>query len=352
MSATGWDNDPAIQIIGHGLAGGILAETLSEAGLRIRVTDDGGPASSRVAAGLYTPLTGRRMIASWQLEEALPRVHRFYPALEHTLGRRVHHRIDTLRIFKDEAQREEAETRAPPEFLTRCDVSDTPFHAPHGGARITGGGWVDLPAMLDGLTERRNSRQEWGTWPQPDLTLWCQGAAAAEHPLWKECGWRNAHGDVLTVEVDGLPEDHIYSFGRFLVPLGQGRFRCGATYAWNQPGPFPRPEGRDELVSELRNALKLPFRVSEHRAGIRPVALARVPIAGPHPDHPRDWIFNGFGSKGVLYAPWMAERLRDVLLEGRELPKETVAARRIQRQRDRAKTLAGQQRAGKKKQSD
>jgi hypothetical protein len=48
----------------------------------------------------------------------------------------------------------------------------------------------------------------------------------------------------------------------------------------------------------------------------------------------------------------MAERVRDLLLEGHELPKETVASRRIQRQRDRAKTLAGQQRAEKKKPSE
>ena len=341
MSVTALDK---IQLIGHGLAGAILAETLSEAGFRIQVTDDGGPASSRVAAGLYTPLTGRRMIPSWELDQALPRVRQFYPDLEKTLGLSFHHTLDTVRIFKDEDQRNEARNRAPKEFLRFCDVSHVPFHSPFGGAMVSGGGWVDLPIMLDGLTQRRKQKQEWGTWENPDLILWCQGAAAATDPLWKECGWRNAHGDVLTLEIDDLSEDHIYSFGKFLLPIGNGHFRCGATYKWNQPGPEPREEGKEELVSELRKSLKLNFRISEHRAGIRPVALARVPIAGPHPDHPEQWIFNGFGSKGVLYAPWMAERVRDLLLKGTPLPKETIAARRIQRQRDREQSWRGSSR--------
>jgi len=180
MSVTALDK---IQLIGHGLAGAILAETLSEAGFRIQVTDDGGPASSRVAAGLYTPLTGRRMIPSWELDQALPRVRQFYPDLEKTLGLSFHHTLDTIRIFKDEDQRNEARNRAPKEFLRFCDVSHVPFHSPFGGAMVSGGGWVDLPIMLDGLTQRRKQKQEWGTWENPDLILWCQGAAAATDPL-------------------------------------------------------------------------------------------------------------------------------------------------------------------------
>ena len=349
MRATGSDNLPGIQIRGHGLAGALLAEVLSAAGFPLKVTDDGGPCSSRVAAGLYTPLTGKRMIPGWRLEDALPRVYELYPRLETELGIRFHHRLDTVRIFRDEAQRTEAETRGPRNRITLEDVSRLPFHAPFGGCRITGGGWVNLPLLLDGLAGRRRERKEWGELDHPDLTIWAQGARASADPRWAECGWRNAHGDVLTVEIDGLPEESIFHFGRFLIPLGNHRFRCGATYAWNIPGPEPRPEGRGELESELGNSLRLPFRVTEHRAGIRPVALARVPIAGPHPEDPAHWIFNGFGSKGVLYAPWMAERLRDCLLKGHPLPRDTQAARRIQRQRDREKTREGRKKSHREK---
>ena len=345
MSETDWDNTREIQIRGHGLAGAILAETLHAAGIRIRVFHDGGPSSSRVAAGLYTPLTGSGLNPSWQLDQVLPTVKTFYPSLERTLGVRFFFPMETTRIFRDEKQRDRAETVAPRDFLQICDVQHLPFHAPYGGCTVTGGGWVDLPTMLNTLEERRKALGQWGEAPEPGLTIWAQGAAASEHPLWRECGWRNAHGDVITVEIPELAEDRIYSFGRFLLPLGNQQFRCGSTYAWNQPGPEPREIGREELVSDLRNALKLEFRVSEHRAGIRPVALARVPIVGPHPDAADQWIFNGFGSKGVLNAPWVAKRCMETLRDGRDLPSETVAAKRIIRQRERAKTAAGQKKA-------
>jgi glycine/D-amino acid oxidase-like deaminating enzyme len=199
--------------------------------------------------------------------------------------------------------------------------------------------------MLEGLQTHRKEQHEWGKWEEPDLTIWAEGVRAAENPLWKDVGWRNAHGDILTVKIPDLSEDRIYNFGKFLVPLGDHQFRCGSTYAWIQESSAPRMQGRKELEEELRSVVTVPFEVLEHQAGIRPVALARVPIAGPHPEETDQWIFNGFGSKGVLMAPWMAVRMCSLLLSGEELPKETRAARRIQRQRDRQKTLEGQRKA-------
>jgi len=333
-----------IHIVGHGLAGAILAETLSRAGLVVTVTDDGKPSSSRVAAGLFTPLTGRRMIPSWRLEEALPVLHSFYPALEKELGISCFHPLSTVRILRDDAQhREFNQNRNSPYVGELRDQTDLPFRTPCGTFEMRGGGWVNLPVLLDALEKRRKLRGEWGEPSQdPDRTVWAQGAAAAEDPLWREVGWRNAHGDILTVHIPTLPQDRIYNFGRFLLPIGNGHFRCGATYAWNQDSASPRPGGRKELEQELHAWLTCRFEVVDHQAGIRPVALARVPVAGPHPDQPRQWIFNGFASKGVLYAPWMARQLVDHWLHGTGLPRDVRADRRIHRQRAREQTRKGQ----------
>jgi glycine/D-amino acid oxidase-like deaminating enzyme len=334
--------NPSLSIIGHGLAGAILAETASRRGFSVRVCDDGGPASSRVAAGLYTPLTGQRLIPSWRLEDALPVVNSFYPDLEKRLGASFFHPLPTCRIFQSAKQRNEWQTRGDSAFTREMKVAHLPFDAPFAGLRIDGGGWVDLPVMLDALKARRIQQDEWDKHPKADIILHATGAKAAEHPLWQDVGWRNAHGDVLTVRIPDLPSDHIYSFGKFLLPLGGDLFRCGATYTWNEKSPAPRTSGRKELEEHLSDILQIPFEVVDHQAGIRPVALARVPVAGPHPEQPNQWIFNGFGSKGVLYAPWMAERLLDFITHNNPLPKETIAKRRIQRQRDRAATAQNQ----------
>ncbi|MEX2607658.1 MAG: FAD-dependent oxidoreductase [Kiritimatiellia bacterium] len=332
----------SLHIIGHGLAGAILAETASAAGCKVRVSDDGGPASSRVAAGLYTPLTGKRLTPSWSLDPSLSVLNRFYPALEAILGVRFFHPLRTTRILVSPEEQSDWQKREQEQAAALTNPSGfekrirTFFHPGFGAFDIPGSGWVDLPVMLDALRRRREQRGEWGP-PDtpPDVTLWAEGARAARNPLWRDLGWRNAHGDILTLRIPDLPPDRIYNFGRFLLPIGEGLFRCGATYAWDIDSPAPRAEGRAQLESELRSLLKVPFEVIDHRAGIRPVALARVPVAGPHPEAPDQWILNGFGSKGVLYAPWMAERLLGLLLENQPLPKECQATRRMRRQRDR-----------------
>ena len=335
--------DPDFQIIGHGLAGAILAEVVARSGLRVRVWDDGGPASSDVAAGLFTPLTGMRLAPSWRIDDALPAMSNFYSSLQQELGTTLFHPLPTCRIFRSEEQAQEWGGRTSPEFVRTVDVSDLPIKAPWGAVCIDGGGWVDLPSMLDALRQRRQDQNAWGP-PRSDaaLTVWAEGARAAENPLWKDAGWRNAHGDVLIVRVPGLATHQVYSFGKFLQPIGDDLFRCGATYTWDHTCSKPREEGRVELERELRGLLKLPFEVIDHQAGIRPVAVARVPIVGPHPDDEHQWIFNGFASKGVLYAPWLAARLVDYVRDGRALPAETWAPRRIERNRARLATAQNQ----------
>ena len=76
-------------------------------------------------------------------------------------------------------------------------------------------------------------------------------------------------------------------------------------------------EGRAEIESRLREFLRLPFEVIDHRAAIRPVIDAGFPVLLRHPDHPQLAYFNGLGSKGALLAPYFAEELAARLTENR-----------------------------------
>ena len=60
-----WD----IIIAGHGIAGAVLAATLRESGQRVLVVDpDEAVTSSKIAAGVVTPITGKRLALSWRVE--------------------------------------------------------------------------------------------------------------------------------------------------------------------------------------------------------------------------------------------------------------------------------------------
>ena len=78
-------------IIGQGLAGSTLAVELLKRGKSILVVDrqDGG-GSTRVAAGLVTPLTGKGMNPGWRQQECLQKAEAFYHALEQESGRKLY----------------------------------------------------------------------------------------------------------------------------------------------------------------------------------------------------------------------------------------------------------------------
>ena len=45
-------------------------------------------------------------------------------------------------------------------------------------------------------------------------------------------------------------------------------------------------------------------------------------MIGSHPENENLYVFNGLGSKGVLYAPGVADRLAAFLCENREIEED------------------------------
>ncbi len=73
-------------LIGQGLAGTVLSYRLVNSGKRVHVIDQASNNHcSRVAAGLYNPLTGRKMVKTWNADEIFPEIEPFYAQLEKVL---------------------------------------------------------------------------------------------------------------------------------------------------------------------------------------------------------------------------------------------------------------------------
>jgi glycine/D-amino acid oxidase-like deaminating enzyme len=114
----------------------------------------------------------------------------------------------------------------------------------------------------------------------------------------------------------------------FFLPRGKNFYTVGSTYEKDFTAPGPTAEGVAEISRGIRAAIKLPFRVVDARAGIRPTTPNQRPVWGRHPLHSRLYVLNGMGAKGVLQAPWSAKMMRawlDGNLPG--TPKETSAER-------------------------
>jgi glycine/D-amino acid oxidase-like deaminating enzyme len=117
-----------------------------------------------------------------------------------------------------------------------------------------------------------------------------------------------------------LPKEHIYKKGFLLAPLHDvGMFWLGSNYQWNFPHSNPTVEFYEQAESHLRSWLKVPFKIVEHKAALRPATLERRPFVGLHPHQPNIGILNGMGTKGCSLAPYFANQLVQHILYNSEI---------------------------------
>ena len=365
-------------IVGQGIAGTTLAWQLRWPGLRGVIIDrDDGTSASKVAAGLMTPVTGKRLVPAWRLDETWAAADDFYRRVEDETNSPFLTQPGQARLFEGEESRAEFDRRDwsehPVEIRQPQQLVDaTSFDAPFGGFELPTARRLDVPAYLAAsraVFVADDTLRIADLNPATDLEfgddeiqltnhgirtkrlIFCQGALGADNPWFPDVEFKAARGEILTLRIDHLAETRIVNQGVWLVPCGDGIFKAGSTYDFDNLDPGATTSGRDEIVERLKKFLKLPFEIVGHESGVRPVVLERRPIIGVHREFPQLAIFNGLGSKGSLLAPLVAGQLAEHLFDGRPInpeldyqerfrPRLPKAARpRIPRLTEQAQTL-------------
>jgi len=73
-------------VIGQGISGTFLSYYLQKAGKKVLVIDESGPfTSSKIASGVINPVTGRRLVRTWMIEELMPFAVNAYQTLGNEL---------------------------------------------------------------------------------------------------------------------------------------------------------------------------------------------------------------------------------------------------------------------------
>jgi glycine/D-amino acid oxidase-like deaminating enzyme len=134
--------DIDLLLVGHGLAGALLADALERRGKRVAVADPYLPfGATKVAAGILNPIIGPKLNAPWRIKDCLNKARETYDRLGKAWKVELYREFRMIRIFKDEemsdrwqARKEEAAT-APfmgktfgPEELCKMGV-ESPFGA-------------------------------------------------------------------------------------------------------------------------------------------------------------------------------------------------------------------------------
>lgn len=335
-------------IVGQGLAGSLLAWHLIDAGKRVLVVDrDEEDTSSKVAAGLVTPLAGARFRLPDGLEERLDYARSFYWRLEERSGLSLFHHRRIIRLFRGED-----EARLWRERLAEDDVRYDRFHAPlalepgrlhapFGGFEMKEGGWLDVPAFLAYTRQVLLERASYAIaalnpddlsvgpggvrWKNVSASgiIFCEGWRGGQNRFFDWIPMRPTGGDILDLEIPELAGDpRIVNGGGWLVPAEGSRFRGGATYHHGARETPSLEIARGEILAKIAALTPAVPKVMGHRRALRPTIRRSQVFVGTHPARPSLAYFNGLGSKGTLNGPWHAKILARHLLHGAPLPPE------------------------------
>ena len=340
-------------VVGHGLAGAILADTLRTNGHTVLVIDEPKKNSaSNVAAGLVNPIAGKRFAKSWMADAFIPAANAFYQKLEERYGKPLYIQKPIYKIFSTIEEQNTWMAKSADESWNEYigatytqSTGQSSIEDPYGGIMIKQGGYLQvaetLKLLAQELLDAGQMLPERFEIDKLTLTLqgisykgitagklvFCEGYQVINNPYFKWLPLQPTKGEVLEVETQNFDAECIYNKAVYVVPIGYGKFKIGATYDWRQPDEEITKQGKEELSERFRQITSQGFHVTGHEAGIRPAVRDRKPLLGQHPEHQQLIIFNGMGSKGVLMAPYLAEKLMASMTGTGELPPEIRISR-------------------------
>jgi glycine/D-amino acid oxidase-like deaminating enzyme len=355
-------------VIGQGIAGTVLAQSLASRGLTFWVIDAPNPESaSHVAGGILDPVSGQKFTPAWRGREFLDASQKFFSDFQEDLGldaslaqgvQRAFSNPDAPGWFAKRAQAWEEQGFR----LEKLDLSQIPKQAltEWGGFSVPEGGAFSVTRILSAFRRSLKEKDQliegkirWSDLVISESGVECLGLRARRvvlclgHELLdfedfaKSARWGNTRGEILDCE---WPEQDwggsVFKSHYALIPTEKkGRFRWAANYVNRTREASPTPESREILLQGFAQSFSQEARekiqIIGQRAGIRLSVIDHMPVIGDLTHWGGAWdrvaVFTAFGSKGLLWSPLCASWLLDALEKKIAVPIE-VSSRRLRRE--------------------
>jgi glycine/D-amino acid oxidase-like deaminating enzyme len=341
-----------ILLIGQGICGTFLSYELERAGLSyILIDEERSDTASRAAAGLINPVTGRRLVKTWLIDELLPFIRETYGQLGSLLGGSFLEQVAVTDFFPT-AQMRLAFLKRLEEDASYLQLADDEqhwagqFRYDMGYGLISPCYLVDMQGLLAAarkrmrekgvLREEKFEREELQAGEEVryrDISarriIFCDGVEGFHSPYFSRLPWAPNKGEALLLDIPELrgAEPTVFKKGISLAPWQDGLYWAGSSYEWSFENELPTEAFRQRTEAVLREWLKLPFRTVRHIASVRPATLERRPFVGLHPVYPAVGILNGMGTKGCSLAPYFARQLVQHLAGGETIRPEVDVRR-------------------------
>lgn len=325
-------------IVGQGLAGTTLSYLLQKEKKQVLVfSHKEKDSSSEIAAGMFTPLGGKRMSKAWMAEELLAVLPDFYKELEAFLKCNFYHPNAILQVLKNEEEKTYIQKRLnqndTKKYIEETEIKFDSIKIDDLGAiYVKEGGWIDTKLFLDSFAnflKNNNSlveekfdysklQKQGDQWVYNnmifDKVVFCEGYQATKNPFFENLPFLLCKGEVLTIKVKNLPKNLIIKKGVFLVNLKDDLYRVGATYDWHELDNVPTEKGKEFLTQKLDEMLNVEYEIVNHLAGVRPTVSNRKPLLLESQENKGIYLFNGLGTKGFMLAPYFSNLMKNWLI--------------------------------------
>jgi glycine/D-amino acid oxidase-like deaminating enzyme len=323
-------------IIGQGICGTFLSNYLHKAGKKILVYDNAKTyTASKVASGVINPVTGRRIVKTWMIDDVMPFAVNAYQNVEKELNISLIQKSNILDFHPTPQMQLAFEERLPqePQYLKKAEQPEQwqqYFNYPFGIGETNPCWLIDINTLLiewrkkllkeNVLIESKFEVEQPQT-PNSKLQtiLFCDGVAGFESPFFNMLPYSRMKGEALIVHIPNLPRTNMFKHGLNLVPWKNDLWWVGSSYDWKFENTEPTESFRKKTESQLASFLKIPFTIIDHLASERPANMERRPFVGLHPIHKNIGILNGMGTKGCSLAPYFAHELVEHLVHGKAI---------------------------------
>ena len=323
-------------IVGQGLAGTTFAHTIEQTNSSYLIIDNCDKhTSSFAAAGIFHPFSFKRLLLSWKSDIFIPFAFQFYQSIEKALDTTLLSKQPMYRIFSsvEEQNNWHAKQSILPysKFIHQQEPvirSVGKLKSPFGIGKVGACGRLDVSKYIHKsrnyfssketllksnfdykkLVQCKNEFNYENT--TASRIVFCEGPKFTENPYFNYLPHNACKGEIILIESRKFPEELINK-GCFVFPLGENKFIIGSTYNHKEINHKCSEDGKTELIKKFSAIGDFDYTIVGQKAGVRPTTKDRRPLMGEHPELKNMFILNGFGSKGVMMAPYLSNQLNN-----------------------------------------
>jgi len=340
-------------IVGQGIAGTVLYDHLKDKFKKILIISNTNFIdSTKVASGVYNPISLRRCVLSWKINQIMPTSLSYYQKLQNQINKKIIFPLNIIKLFFNKSDLDmwtvkQNNTEVGKYIKEIHNKTDYKYLNKNlGGAIISPSGYVDINLIreffLNKMKEINIFLNEIFDYSRLKISssvinykniqakkiVFCEGDRGSLNPFFNKRMFNLCKGEVITIKTaKDFVLKHIISKEIFILPKKTNVFQIGSTYDRDYNSRDKTNQAKDFLINKLDKILNIDYKIISHKSSIRPTVIDRRPIIGSHKKHKNMYIFNGFGSKSVTLVPYFAKIFSHNLLLNKPMITEVSPCR-------------------------